>query len=120
MRADIADCDGSVGRNFALDAERPGDERRGFHVGLNAARYEFGSRGNRSGRIDWEAGDFEIGNSVDRIEGSILIGAIAESVLEIVVDAEASTENCLLVDGTPSQGDARLSQEFGVIFGEEI
>ena len=94
VRADVADGQGGVGGEFALDAQRPGDQRGRLHVGLNAAGDQLGGGGNRSGGIDREVCETrKIGDAVGRIERRVLIGAIAERVLKIVVHAEAGADH---------------------------
>jgi len=48
-----------------------------------------------------------------------LVGTIAERVLEIVVHAKAGAENGFIPKGTPSNGQARLRQEFCLVGSEE-
>lgn len=120
MRADIAERERSVGGEGLLHAERPGDERWRLQVGLHATGDEFGSRGNRSCEGDGKAGDFQIREAVGGIEGSVLIGTVAKSVLEVVVHAEASTNDggSLVVRVAPCEAKARLWEELGIVYGE--
>src|SRR5262249_54602217 len=123
VRADIADGDGWVRREFPLYAERPGDERRRAHVRLHTAGNELCTRGWSSGRIDGQGRNWKrlggAADTVDRIEGEVLIGAVAEGVLQIVVHAKSCADNSFWTGWTPCQADARLRQERGVVGGEE-
>ncbi len=104
---------------MAIEAQSPGDERGSFHVGLNAARDELCASRHCGSWINWQAGNGEGRDAVDRIEWRILVGAIAERVLEIVVHAKAGAEDGFIAKGTPSNGQARLRQESCVVGGEK-
>ena len=88
------------------------------HVSLNAARNELGRGGNWSGGIDWEIGNVVVRDGIGGIEGSVLIGAIAEGVLQIVVHAEAGAEDGRCAERAPGNTDARLGKKYRVVVGE--
>ena len=50
VRADVADGDAGVGRDFVFELERPGDERGRLHVGLDAAGDELCGRWDCGGQ----------------------------------------------------------------------
>src|SRR5215471_1427377 len=97
----IADGESSIGGKFALESKRPGDEHGRLHVRLYTAGDELRARRNWSGGIDGEARNWQR-EAINGIEWRVLIGSVAERVLQIVVYAESSAEDGLWSEGTPS------------------
>ena len=89
-----------------------------YWVARHRGRFCGGGNGGAEG--DGEGRNFEIGEAVGGIEGSVLICAIAEGVLEVVVGAEASSDDGrpIVVGVTPSETEARLWEELSVVDGE--
>ncbi len=117
--ADVADRERGVGRELVFDAERPGDQGGRLHVRLYAAGDELGARGDGGGGIDEQLGDGQRREAVDGIERSVLVGAVAERVLEVFVHAEAGAENGSWAERTPGYADARLWEKFCVVLCEQ-
>src|SRR5215469_4125602 len=98
---DIAYREGGIRREIALNPQGPGDECWSLHVWLNAARNELRARRNWNGGIDGEVRNWQR-EAINGIEWRVLIGSVAERVLQIVVHAESSAEDGLWSEGTPS------------------
>ena len=120
---DIANRESGAGGEFTLDSKGPGDECGSLHVRLNAAKHELRAGWYRSGRSDWQGRNWKrlasTACTVDRIEGSVLIRAIAQRILQIVVHAESGTEDGLGSMWTPGEGDTGLWEKLGVVYGEK-
>src|SRR5713101_1206551 len=71
---------------------------------------------DRQGRnLKWCGG---ASDAVDGIERRVLIGTIAQRILQIVVHSKTSANYGLFRERTPGQSDARLRQELGMVGGE--
>ena len=101
-----------------MDTQRVGNQSWRFHVGINASGNQLGARWHRGGRIDGELRD-GCSDAVGWIERSVLIGAIAERVLQIFVHPETSATDGFGTKRTPRHAHARLRQERSVVVLED-
>ena len=88
---------------------------------MNAARRKQGAGRGRSARLDRKP---ESCNRTGRqhigwVEGRVLIGTIAQGILQIVIHAESGTNHRSLAEGAPGDGHAGLRQKLCAIDREE-
>ena len=71
-------------------------------------------------RRERKLGHRDVREAVGRIEGRVLIGAVAEGVLQVVIHAEAGADygGVLVAKGLQARPSARLRQELRVVHGE--
>ena len=119
VRAHVTDGQSGIGGKLLLNPQGPGDQRGRFHVGLNAAGHQLRARGHGGRGVDGKARDRQRSNAVSWIEGRVLVGAVAQRVLQVVVHPESGANHRLPAERTPSQPDSRLREEFGVVGGED-
>src|SRR5713226_7213675 len=105
-------------RKFPLDAEGPGNQRRGLHFRLNSSWHQLRSSGERASRVDGKLGDGER-SAVDRIERRVLIRAVPKSVLKVVGHSETRAKDGFRSERAPRDADARLREKLCVVDGEE-
>ena len=70
--------------------------------------------------VSGSCGDRQVRKAVGWIERRVLIGAIAERVLQIVIHSEAGANHSAIgvAERTPGDPDAGLRQELGIVLGE--
>ena len=119
VRSDISGREGGIGGQFLLDSKRPGNQRGRFQIRLHSAGNQLGGGRNRGSRRDRELRDREARKTVGRVKRRVLIGAVAQRILQIVVHAEpGANHGALVAEGTPRHAGARLRQKLSIVHSE--
>src|SRR5258708_26512919 len=108
----IANGQGRIGGKFLLNPEGIRNDSRRIHVRLDAPGHEKGIRRRWGRGIYWKV---EIGNGagtdrVGGIEWGILVGSVAQRVLQIVVHTEPGANDRFASKRTPCHPDSWLRQ----------
>ena len=117
MRPDIPHRNGGAGGDFPLHPQRPRHQRRRLQIRLDPAGHQLRAGRNRRALHDGQLRHGKIRHAVGRVERRVLIGAIAQRVLQVVVHSEARADHrgALLSERIPRHSESRLRQEFPVI-----